>query len=203
MVLLTNRRVIINKLKKAIMLLCLCCFSNISIAQKLVLNEKEYFETQGLNVLVFNNKYNGMFFDEKTAGIEFIHHGVRTVTGGAVRLHNTPEQWDLIPKMISRKVDKSTSTIEVALRYEEFDFDSRFTVTPKGKGFVITVFLDKPVPKKLEGKAGFNMEFLPASYFESNYLVDGRAGTFPRYPASNTEIRYSADKIPQFGGHNT
>ena len=29
---------------------------------------------------------NGMFFDEKTAGIEFIHHGVRTVTGGAVRL---------------------------------------------------------------------------------------------------------------------
>nr|WP_315199304.1 glycoside hydrolase family 9 protein [uncultured Flavobacterium sp.] len=189
--------------KKIMMLLCFCSILNSALAQKLVLNEKEYFETQGLNVLVFSNEYNGMFFDEKTAGIEFIHHGVRTVTGGAVRLHNTPEQWDLIPKMISRKIDKSTNTIEVALRYEEFDFDSRLTVTPKGKGFVITVFLDKPVPKVLEGKAGFNMEFIPTSYFESNYLVDGRAGTFPRYPSSNTEIRSSAQKIPQFGGYNT
>jgi endoglucanase len=190
-------------LKKSMLLLCFCSISNISSAQKLVLNEKEYFETQGLNVLVFSNEYNGMFFDEKTAGIEFIHHGVRTVTGGAVRLHNTPEQWDLIPKMISRKVDKSTNTIEVQLRYEEFNFDSRFTVTPKDKGFVISVFLDKPVPKQLEGKAGFNMEFIPTSYFESNYLIDGRAGTFPRYPASNTEIRSSSEKIQQFGIHNT
>ena len=47
------------------------------------------------------------------------------------------------------------------------------------------------------------MEFIPTSYFESNYLVDGRAGNFPRYPASNTEIRSSINKIPQFGGHNT
>ncbi|MCK7533790.1 MAG: hypothetical protein MZV63_23555 [Marinilabiliales bacterium] len=41
---------------------------------------------RGRNVLVFTNEYNGMFFDEKTAGIELIHHGVRTATGGAVRL---------------------------------------------------------------------------------------------------------------------
>ena len=190
-------------LKKIIMLICFCSISNSVLAQKLVLNEKEYFETPGLNVLVFSNEYNGMFFDEKTAGIEFIHHGVRTVTGGAVRLHNTPEQWDLIPKMISRKIDKLSNIIEVTLRYEEFDFDSRFTVTPKGKGFVINVFLDKPVPKELEGKAGFNLEFIPTSYFESNYLVDGRAGTFPRYPSSNTEIRSSAQKIQQFGVHTT
>lgn len=190
-------------LKKGILFSGLFCMTNISFSQNLVLNEKEYFETQGLNVLVFNNQYNGVFFDEKTAGIEFIHHGVRTVTGGAVRLHNTPEQWDLIPKMTSRKIDKASNTIEVTLRYEKFDFDSRLTVTPKGKGFVINVFLDKPVPKELEGKAGFNMEFIPTSYFESNYLVDGRAGTFPRYPASNTEIQSSTQKIPQFAGHNT
>src|SRR4051812_48421297 len=104
----------------------------------------------------------GCFLTKKTAGIEFIHHGVRTVTGGAVRLHNTPEQWDLIPKMISRKVNKANNTIEVTLRYEEFNFDSKIVVTPKGKGFVINVLLDKPVPKELEGKAGFNMEFLPS-----------------------------------------
>ena len=145
--------------KDALLFVCFFSMSGIAFSQSLTLNEKEYFETPGLNVLVFSNEYNGMFYDEKTAGIEFIHHGVRTVTGGAVRLQNTPEQWDLIPKMTSRKVDKATNTIEVTLRYEEFDFDSRFTVIPKGKGFVITVFLDKAVPKALEGRAGFNMEF--------------------------------------------
>lgn len=190
-------------LKKGILFSGLFCITNISFSQNLVLNEKEYFETQGLNVLVFNNEYNGIFFDEKTAGIEFIHHGVRTVTGGAIRLHNTPEQWDLIPKMISRKVNKANNTIEVILRYEDFDFDSKIIVTPRGKGFVLNVVLDKPIPKILEGKAGFNMEFLPSTYFESNYLVDGKAGTFPRYPASNTETRPTSEKISQFAKHNT
>ncbi|MTH17673.1 glycoside hydrolase family 9 protein [Flavobacterium sp. LC2016-01] len=190
-------------MKQYAVIILLFSFSNISFSQSLKLNEKDYFETTGLNVLVFSNEYNGMFFDEKTAGIEFIHHGVRTVTGGAIRLQNTPEQWDLIPKMTSRKVDKANNTIEVTLRYEEFDFDSKIVVTSKGKGFVITVLLDKPIPKKLEGRAGFNMEFLPASYVESNYMVDGRAETFPRYPAGNTEIQPLSQKIPQFAGHTT
>ncbi|MWB93105.1 glycoside hydrolase [Flavobacterium sp. GA093] len=193
----------INSVKKVILFICFFSLSYGSFSQNLVLNEKEYFETPGLNVWVFNNEYNGMFFDEKTAGIELIHHGVRTVTGGAIRLQNTPEQWDLIPKMMSRKVDKANNTIEVALRYEEFNFDSKVIVKPKGKGFVIDVVLDKPIPKALEGKAGFNMEFIPTSYVESNYLVDGKAGTFPRYPASNTEIRPLTEKIPQFAGHTT
>ena len=76
-----------------------------AFAQKLQLNDQGYFETQGVNVLVYSNQYTGMFFDEKTAGIEIIHHGVRTSTGGAVRLQNTPEQWDLVPSVVDRKVD--------------------------------------------------------------------------------------------------
>ena len=88
----------------------------------LKLNDLEYFETRGLNVLVFSNPYTGMFFDEKTSGIELIHHGVRTATGGAVRINTTPEQWDQIPKMVERKVDKEKNSIEVLLRYEQFNF---------------------------------------------------------------------------------
>src|SRR5512139_982025 len=72
---------------------------------RLALNDREYLEQRGLNVLVFSSEYNGMFFDEKTAGIELIHHGVRTATGGAVRLKPTPEQWDAIPKLVKRTVD--------------------------------------------------------------------------------------------------
>src|SRR5512147_1512454 len=87
----------------------------------LELNDRGYFEQRGLDVLVFSNEYNGMFFDEKTAGLELIHHGVRTATGGAVRLSPTPEQWDQIPKVVERKVDAKAGTIEVRLRYEAFD----------------------------------------------------------------------------------
>ncbi len=49
-------------------------------SQVLKLNDLEYFETRGLNVLVFNNWYNDMFSDSKMSGIEIIHHGVRTAT---------------------------------------------------------------------------------------------------------------------------
>ena len=55
-------------------------------AQDLQLNDREYFERQGVNVLVFSNSFNGGFNDEKNSGIEIIHHGVRTVQGGAIRL---------------------------------------------------------------------------------------------------------------------
>ena len=71
-------------------------------ADDLHLNDLGYFERQGVNVLVFSNSFNGGFNDEKNSGIEIIHHGVRTVQGGAVRLNNTPEQWDLVPKMTNR-----------------------------------------------------------------------------------------------------
>ena len=178
------------------------CINN-SYAQKLKLNDLEYFETPGVNVFVFSNQYNGMFFDEKTAGIELIHHGVRTSTGGAIRLQNTPEQWDLIPKIVSRKVDKTNNSIDVVLRYEDYDFNSQINVTPKGNGFVINVILDKPLPKALEGRAGFNLEFLPSSYFEKTYLVDGKPGEFPLYPAGNTKMKPISEKIPQFAGHTT
>lgn len=56
-------------------------------AQDLKLNDREYFERQGVNILVFSNNFNGGFNDEKNSGIEIIHHGVRTVQGSAVRLN--------------------------------------------------------------------------------------------------------------------
>ena len=129
------------------------------------LNELEYFERQGVNVLVFSNSFNGGFNDEKNSGIEIIHHGVRTIQGGAVRLNNTPEQWDLVPTMTSRKVDKENGSIEVTMRYNDYDFESRAVVTAKGKAVEIAVWLDKPVPEKLAGEAGFNLEFLPSLAF--------------------------------------
>ena len=43
---------------------------------KLQLNDLDYFETQGLNVFVFSNQYNGFFYDEKTRRIYMIDGSV-------------------------------------------------------------------------------------------------------------------------------
>lgn len=172
-------------------------------AQELKLNDLEYFETQGVNVLVYNNLFTGGFNDEKTAGIELIHHGVRTVQGGAVRLSNTPEQWDLVPTIPTRKVNLESNSIESVLTYEDFDFASRVVVTAKDKGVEIAIFLDKPVPAELEGAAGFNLEFLPSQYWGKTYLADGRLNRFPRYVVGSTITRPNSEKIKQYKGYVT
>ncbi|PTB91871.1 glycoside hydrolase, partial [Marivirga lumbricoides] len=171
--------------------------------QDLKLNELEYFERQGVNVLVYNNLFTGGFNDEKNAGIELIHHGVRTAQGGAVRLSSTPEQWDPVPDIISRKVDRKTHSIESTLRYKDYDFESRVVVKAKGKAVEVSVYLDKPVPKELEGNAGFNLEFLPSKYWAKTYLMDDRINRFPRYVVGNTVTKPNSEKLKQFKGYVT
>ena len=174
-----------------------------SEAPDLKLNDLGYFERQGVNVLVFSNPFSGGFNDEKNSGIEIVHHGVRTVQGGAVRLSVTPEQWDLVPTMTSRTVDTLAQRIEVGMRYDWYDFDSRVVVEPKGKAVEISVYLDKPVPDALAGEAGFNLEFLPAQYWNKAYLVDGKPNRFPRYAVSDTKVRPNEEKVRQFKGYKT
>jgi hypothetical protein len=186
----------------SLVLLLLTVFYSAS-GQDLRINDLEYFERQGVNVLVYSNLFTGGFNDEKNAGIELIHHGVRTAQGGAVRLSSTPEQWDLVPAISNRKVDHAMQTIEASLRYPDYDFDSRVVVTAKGKGLEIAVYLDKPVPAALEGKAGFNLEFLPSQYWGKAYLMDGRPNRFPRYAVSNTTTKPNSEKPKQFKGYVT
>jgi hypothetical protein len=172
-------------------------------SQDLRLNDLDYFERQGINVLVFSNSFNGGFNDEKNSGIEIIQHGVRSVQGGAVRLNKTPEQWDLVPMMTDRKVNREAGSIEVTLRYDDYDFESRVVVTKKGKAVEMAVWLDKPVPDALVGKAGFNLEFLPSKYWLKTYTVDGRLGRLPRYATSLTTTRPNSEKPRQFKGFKT
>ena len=189
--------------KKGLMLSVLLSAATFCNAQDLQLNDREYFERQGVNVLVFSNSFNGGFNDEKNSGIEIIHHGVRTVQGGAVRLNNTPEQWDLVPTMTNRTVNREAGSIEVAMRYNDYDFDSRVVVTAKGKAVEIAVWLDKPVPDALAGEAGFNLEFLPSQYWLKTFIMDGRLGRLPRYATSQTVTRPNDEKPRQFKGFKT
>ena len=177
--------------------------ASFSQAQDLQLNDSCYFERQGVNVLVFSNSFNGGFNDEKNSGIEIIQHGIRAIQGGAVRLNNTPEQWDLVPKMTYRNVNREQGSIEVGLRYDDYDFDSRVVVTAQGKAVEIAVWLDKPVPEELVGNAALNLEFLPSRYWLKTFSMDGRLNRFPRYATSQTVSRPNTEKPRQFKGFKT
>ncbi|MCJ7778419.1 MAG: glycoside hydrolase family 9 protein [Sedimentisphaerales bacterium] len=154
----------------------------------LKLNDLDYFETRGLNVLVFSNLYNENFSDSKMSGIEIIHHEVRTATNGDVRLNPTPEQWDPIPKFVERKVNKENNSIEAFLTYPDYDFNFTIKAEAYNEGILLSINLEKPLPKELQGRAGFNLEFLPSAYFKRAYLIDNKSGVFPLYPGGPMEV---------------
>lgn len=161
-------------------------------ANDLSINQKEYFEKPGFNLLVFSNAYEGLFSDAKISGVEIIHHGVRTATNGDVRLHATPEQWDINPVLKERKINRDEQSIEAFLHYPQHDFNFSVKAIRKGEQLAISVNLPKPLPKNLEGKAGFNLEFLPSAYFHKSFLMDDTSGYFPVYPGGLKEI---SDKV--------
>lgn len=132
---------------------------------ELKLNDQGYFETRGLNVMVFSNWYNDLFSDSKMSGVEIIHHGERTATNGDLRLNPTPEQWDPIPQFVDRRVDQAAQTVEAFLKYPDRNFEFTIKAVAGRGGLQLTVHLATPLPRELEGRAGFNLEFLPSAYF--------------------------------------
>ena len=155
-------------------------------ADEVALNDREYFTKPGLDVLVFSNWYDGNFSDSKIAGVELIHHGVRTATNGDVRLSPTPEQWDPVPALKKRNVLRGQGAVEARLAYAQYNFEYTVRAQAVPGGVVLRVLLDQPLPHELEGRAGFNLEFLPSAYFGKTFLMDGASGVLPLYPTGPT-----------------
>ena len=164
------------------------------------ISDNGYFETRGVNVLVFSNWYNGLFDDSKISGIELIQRGVRTATNGDVRLNATPEQWDAIPEFVGREADREKGIIQAKLRYGKYDFDYSIRAQAAGDSIHISVHLPRPLPAELIGKAGFNLEFLPAAYFEKSFIMDESNGVFPLYPTGPKEQNNALDPTPLASG---
>ncbi len=152
----------------------------------LALDTRGCLSRQGLDVLVFSNWYDGAFSDAKIAGIELIHHDVRTATNGDVRLEPTPGQWDAVPELVERKVLAAEQAIEVRLAYRAEGFEYTLRAEAAGDAVRLQVRLDRPLPAALVGRAGFNLEFVPSAYFGKAYLRDGVPGVFPRSAVGGT-----------------
>jgi endoglucanase len=145
--------------------------------------DKNYLDTQGFSVFLYDSTYHPIFVDQKNTAMEMILHGQRIATNGDVRLMPTPEQWDLVATLKGRQADKANSRLTASLAFPTFDVSYTLEVAAEPGGVRVSINLDKPLPPKLIGRAGFNLEFLPSIYMGKTYLVDGsRAGIFPRTP---------------------
>jgi endoglucanase len=190
------KRSIVALLASASMLSCVSAVQ----AQTLAVTPAQTLETQGLTVIVDQNQFSPIFFDEKNAGIQIVLHGERIATDGAIRLDNTPEQWAPVPAFISRTLGSEPNEVVVRSAYKAQDLAYSVKVTAEGDGFRIAVDLDQALPASLAGKVGFNLDFLPSAYFGKTYLMDTAPGLFPRHPTGPMDKDGSGDPLPMASG---
>ena len=161
-------------------------------ADSLVINDKNYFAMQGLNVTVFSDIYP----DGHQTGVTIIQHGSRVAANGDLRLEVSPGQWSPVPTGGEQVVDKERRSISQTMsypdptkdkkgfnpiNYPDLKFSYKVNVTAlQGNQFKISVDLDKPLPAEWIGKIGFNFELFPGELFGKAFLMDQQSGIFPR-----------------------
>lgn len=160
-------------------------------AQDFRLNQAGYFNRDGVDVMAFNDFYP----EGHQGGISVLMHGKRVASNGDIRFEPTPGQWQPVPKQLGRRIeaDRIITTLcfpDSSRHFTGFnpmiypDVQLTYTVTlePQGRGFLITVDLDRPVPEALLGRAGFNLEFFPGELFGKPWIMDDRQGIYPQQP---------------------
>src|SRR5690242_11679648 len=131
-----------------------------------------YLDAPGVSVMLYDDNYSPIFFDQKDAAMQIILHGHRVATNGSVRLSPTPEQWDPIPHLIARHADGAHDRLTASVSYPEYNFHYHVVVAAEPGGLRVSVNLDEPLPPALVGRAGFNLELLPSLYVDKAYSVD-------------------------------
>ena len=157
----------------------------------LQINGKEYFSMPGLDVMLASD-----FYPEGHQGsVGIIQNGRRVATNGDIRLEPTPGQWQPVPKVGQRTIDRQNQVISVkeeypdparnrkgfnAIDYPDLNFSYTISVKAEGKSFRIIVDLNNPLPDDWIGKVGFNLELFPGILFGKSWYMDSRSGIFPR-----------------------
>jgi endoglucanase len=159
--------------------------------ESLSLNDLEYLEMPGLDVMLAHDFYP----EGHQGGVGIIQNGQRVATNGDLRLDRTPGQWQPVPKVGQRVVDRATREISVHMEYPDPEKDRTgfnpvvypdlhlaytLRVRPEGQSFRILVDLDSPLPDEWAGKVGFNFELFPGILFGKTWAMDGETGLFSR-----------------------
>jgi len=177
---------------KRIVLSVLAVIVSVSMAaQDFKLVDKGYFNCGGVDVMAFSDFYP----EGHQGGISVLMHGHRVATNGDLRFEPTPGQWQPVPKQLGRKVDGGRIVTELCypdssrhetgfnpMVYPDVRLNYSISLEPSGKGFMVTVDLDSPIPDELLGRAGFNLEFFPGDLFGKPWIMDDKSGIFPQQP---------------------
>jgi hypothetical protein len=155
------------------------------------LNELDYLEAEGLNVMLAHDFYP----EGHQGGIGIIQNGLRVATNGDLRLEPTPGQWSPIPKVGERQVDRESETISVRMEYPDETKDRKgfnpieypdlhfayvLSVRPDGDAFHMRVELESPLPTEWQDHVGFNLELYPGFLFGRSFQTESSFGVFPR-----------------------
>lgn len=165
------------------------CVTALGAALTMKVTDSGYLDAPGVSIMLYDDNYSPIFFDQKDAALQIILHDRRIATNGSVRLLPTPEQWDPIPHLITRQADKTHDRLTATESYPEYHLYYHVVVAAEPGGVRVSVDLDKPLPQTLVGRAGFNLELLPSLYMDKAYSVDGRTfGVFPRSPEDRMTV---------------
>lgn len=187
-------------MKRLITILMALSVTSILNAQEYKLNEKGYFNYEGVDAMAFDDFYP----EGHQGGISFIMNGKRVATNGDIRFDETPGQWQPVPKKIGRTIEgqkiittlcyPDSSRHETGFNpmvYPDVNLSYTVSLEPSGKGFLVTVDLNQPIPEELIGKAGFNLEFFPGELFGKPWIMDSKAGIYPQQPNSPVIVQDS------------
>ncbi len=162
-----------------------------SAGRQLIINDQEYLEMRGLNVMLAHDFYA----EGHQGGVGIIQNGQRVATNGDLRLSPTPGQWQPIPAVGKRVVDRAANQISVRMSfpdeklhrkgfnpitYPDLKLAYHIRIQPAGEAFRIIVDLEEPLPAAWVGRVGFNFELYPGILFDKSYALGGSFGTFPR-----------------------
>jgi endoglucanase len=162
-----------------------------NVADDFHINDLEYLERLGANVMLAHDFYP----ESHQGGVGIIQNGIRMATNGDLRLEPTPGQWQPVPKVGPRVVDRAKNEISVKMSYPDASKDRKgfnpiiypdlnmsytLKVIPQGKSFKIVVDLDQPIPAEWVGKVGMNIELFPGILFGKSYYMDNDFGIFSK-----------------------
>ncbi len=176
----------------------------------LVLNEQEYLEMRGLNVMLAHDYYP----ESHQGGVGVIQNGLRIATNGDLRLSVAPGQWQPTPVVGPRQIDRATGEVSVHMSYPDAkkdrtgfnpitypDLNLGYTVriVPAGRAFRIVVDLDQPLPAEWVGRVGFNFELYPGFLFGASFAIGEQIGQFPRQANGPSETDEHGEQIMRLG----
>ena len=112
----------------------------------MTVTDKNYLDTLGFSVFLYDSTYHPVFVDQKNTAMEVTLHGQRIATNGDVRLMPTPEQWDLVATLKGRQADKANNRLTANLAFPTFDFSYTLEVAAEPGGVKVSINLHKPLP---------------------------------------------------------